>query len=156
MGNCRPSGDIRSVDCSDNGRDLVLWDFSDRIAMGVVVGALTEVEWETLHDPKGALVNFLVGKVNGQPCARLNHYLFITKRFVTFCRERDGNAKPLLTNPNAKPLSEDEDYLADGIAKQIKDQGLELMVMLKSVNMESRADDICHIYAHLVLAYRNE
>jgi hypothetical protein len=45
------------------------------------------------------------------------------------------------TNPNAKPLSEDEGYLVDGIAKQIKDQGLDLMVMLKSVNMESRADD---------------
>jgi hypothetical protein len=119
------------------------------------VGALTEVEWETLHDPKGILVNFLVGPVNGQPCGRLNHYLFMTKMYLPFCRMRD-DAKPLLTNPNAKPLAEDEGYLVGEIARQIKDQGLGLTDMLKLVNMESRADDICHIYARLVLAHRNE
>jgi hypothetical protein len=106
------------------GGDLVLWAFSDRVAVGLIVGALTEVEWETLHDPQGLLVNFLVEEVNGQPCGRLNHYLFMTKRFLTFCKETDGDAKPLLTNPKAKPLAEDDYYLAREIANQIKAHGL--------------------------------
>jgi hypothetical protein len=133
----------------------VLWDFSGRVAVGVIVGALTGVEWETLHDPEGLLVNFLVGEVNRRPCARLNHYLFMTKRFLTFCKDTDGDAKPLLTNPKAKPLAEDDNYLARQIANQIKVQGLNLKEMLEHLKMEPMTDDICLIYAHLVLAYRN-
>jgi hypothetical protein len=37
----------------------------------VGVGALTEVEWETIHDPEGVLVKFLIEEINGQSCARL-------------------------------------------------------------------------------------
>jgi hypothetical protein len=87
---------------------------------------------------------------------RLKHYLFMTKRFLTFCNERDANAEPLLTNRNAKRLANDESYLVDEIAKQIKEQGLNMKNMLESVKMESKIDDICHIYARLVLAYRNK
>lgn len=134
----------------------MLWAFSDLVAVGVIVGALTEVEWETLHDPRGLLVNFLVGEVNRRPCARLSHYLFMTKRFLTFCKETDGDARPLLTNPKAKPLAEDDNYLAKQIAGQIKAQGLNLKEMLEQLKMEPMTDDICLIYAHLVLAYRNE
>lgn len=134
----------------------MLWAFSDLVAVGVIVGALTEVEWETLHDPQGLLVNFLVGEVNRRPCARLNHYLFMTKRFLTFCKETDGDARPLLTNPKAKPLAEDDNYLAKQIADKIKAHGLNLREMLEQLKMEPMTDDICLIYAHLVLAYRNE
>lgn len=78
------------------------------------------------------------------------------ERFLTFCKERDSHAEPLLTNRNAKALADDESCLADQIAKQIKEQGLNIKGMLESVKMESKIDVICHIYARLVLAYRNE
>lgn len=44
------------------------------------MGALTEEEWETIHDPEGAIVKFLIEEINGQSCARPKHYLFMTKR----------------------------------------------------------------------------
>lgn len=94
--------------------------------------------------------------IDNRPCARLDQYLFMAKGYLKFCKDNDAHARPILSNRNAKGLAEDEKYLVDEIARQIKEQGLNLEGMLASIKMESRIDDICRIYARLVLAHKDD